>query len=131
MGQQLSVPSSKDHHVVGGRFVKLGALKPSLLVLDWHAGLLFQFFLAALNDFFFVCVDENCIANKLEMKYYNVSSQSDECRLEKRLRDDSDVSTDLPQSSKGKPECIYFVCYIIMYCTYLNSLNLNLFWCPV
>lgn len=42
-------------------------------------------------------VAENRIANKLEMKYYNVSNQSAECSLGKHPRDDSDDSTDLPQ----------------------------------
>ena len=43
------------------------------------------------------CVGENRIANKLEMKYYNLSNQSAESSLGKHPRDDSDVSTDLPQ----------------------------------
>ena len=48
------------------------------------------------------CVGENRIANELEMKYYNVSDQSAECRLGKHPRDDSDVSTDLPQNQLRK-----------------------------
>ena len=48
------------------------------------------------------CVGENRIGNELEMKYYNVSNQSAECRLGKHPRDDSDVSTDLPQKQLRK-----------------------------
>ena len=46
------MPSSKDHHAVSGRFVKLGALKTSLHACFGLVGLLFQFCLAPLNDCF-------------------------------------------------------------------------------